>query len=111
MGRRGGGGGGGLGVRRRVGRRGGWSLLCRGLRGRGWSLLLVVWVPLCVCERRHKGGRRGSAYSFIASNCDFLGRISSMKGSKPGYVSRNLLRRPRWAEDLTLDLEPACILY
>lgn len=29
-----------------------------------------------------------------------------MYGSRRGYVSRTLLRTPRWAEDLTLDFAP-----
>lgn len=42
-------------------------------------------------------------YSFTASNEAFLGMTSSMKGSRPGYVSSSFWRRPRCTEDLTLD--------
>lgn len=46
---------------------------------------------------------KGGLYSFTASREAFLGIKSSMKGSKPGYVSRSFWRRPRCTEDLTFD--------
>ena len=42
-------------------------------------------------------------YNFTASNEAFLGMTSSMKGSRPGYVSSSFWRRPRCTEDFTLD--------
>lgn len=42
-------------------------------------------------------------YNFTASNEAFLGMISSINGSRPGYVSSSFWRRPRCTEDLTLD--------
>lgn len=47
--------------------------------------------------------REWELYSFTASNEAFLGMTSSMKGSRPGYVSSSFWRRPRCTEDFTLD--------
>lgn len=49
------------------------------------------------------GREMAGSYSFTASNEAFLGMTSSIKGSKPGYVSSSFWRRPRCTEDLTLD--------
>ena len=51
------------------------------------------------------------AYSFSRSSCDFFGMISSMCGSRSGYVSRIFARMPRWTDDLTLVFAPALSLY
>jgi hypothetical protein len=45
-------------------------------------------------------------YSFTRSSCSFLGSISSICGSRSGYVSINFARSVRCTEDLTLDLPP-----
>lgn len=42
-------------------------------------------------------------YSFTASKEAFFGMISSINGSKPGYVSSSFWRRPRCTEDFTLE--------
>lgn len=34
-----------------------------------------------------------------------------MYGSKPGYVSTNFARRPRWTDDLTLERGLGAILF
>lgn len=49
-------------------------------------------------------------YIFIASNCSFLGMISSMKGVNKGYVVVICVLMARCTEDLTLDLDPGDIL-
>ena len=46
----------------------------------------------------------------MSSSCDFLGRMSSMCGSRRGNCSMSLARRARWEEDLTLDLAPGVSL-
>jgi hypothetical protein len=64
--------------------------------------MLKVGDDVAGIGSRKKWGSRG-LYSFTASNEAFLGMTSSMKGSKPGYVSSSFWRRPRCTEDLTLD--------
>lgn len=49
-------------------------------------------------------------YIFIASNCSFLGMISSIWGVRSGYAVVSCARRERWTEDFTLDLDPGEIL-
>jgi hypothetical protein len=49
-------------------------------------------------------------YIFIASNCSFLGIISSMCGASKGYVVTTCVLMARWTEDLTLDFEPGEML-
>lgn len=51
------------------------------------------------------------AHSFTASRAAFFGINSSMYGSNPGYVSRNLFRSDRCTDDLTFERAPAEILY
>jgi hypothetical protein len=56
--------------------------------------------------------RKGEeTYIFIASNCSFLGIISSICGASKGYVVTSCVRMARWTEDLTLDFEPGEMLF
>ena len=57
-----------------------------------------------------KVGVKKETNSFRRSSWDFLGRMSSMCGARRGYVSRILVRMPRWTEDLTLVLAPGTML-
>lgn len=63
--------------------------------------VLKVGDDVAGIGRRKLGG--WDAYSFTASNEAFFGMTSSMKGSRPGYVSSSFWRRPRCTEDFTLD--------
>ena len=54
---------------------------------------------------------RRRSHNLSRSSCDFLGIISSICDARSGYVSIILERMARWADDLTLDFEPAEILF
>jgi hypothetical protein len=56
------------------------------------------------------GDGGGAADSLTTSSWAFLGRMSSMWGSRRGYVSTSLARRVRWTEDLTFERPPGIAL-